>query len=104
MKFKEIGSRRVANISTIEETLSDFLDSYDLEKKYNQAVIMVKWEQIVGATVATRTQKITFNDSTMYVYLTSAPLKHQLSQSKSKLIGLINEALKKNILNEIVFM
>lgn len=102
--YKDPASVRLANISTSEQTLSDFLITYNLESKYNQALILTKWEQLVGATVATRTQKITFKDGTMYVYLSSSPLKHQLSQSKTLLISLINEALKKTIITEIIFM
>jgi hypothetical protein len=56
----------------------------------------------MGASVATRTEKIFFeNDSTLVVVLNSAPLRHQLNQSKSKLIKILNQEIGKEIISDI---
>lgn len=101
---KDIASIRLSDSISLDHSLNEMFSVYNLETKYHQALLLTKWEQIVGATVATRTEKITFRDHIMYVTLTSAPLKHQLSLSKKKLISLINDEINKIIIQDIVFL
>lgn len=101
---KDIASIRLSDSISLDDSLHEMFSIYNLEAKYHQALLLTKWEKIVGATVATRTQKITFRDNIMYVTLNSAPLKHQLSLSKTKLISLINDEINKIIIQDIVFM
>lgn len=103
-KKKDASSIRLSDSISINHSLNEMLSVFNIETKYHQALLLTKWESVVGATVATRTIKITFKDNIMYVTLTSAPLKHQLSLSKTKLIGLINDSIKKDIVKDIIFL
>lgn len=101
---KDVASIRMSDSLSLDESLNEMFSVYNLEAKYHQALLLSKWEKIVGATVATRTEKISFKNQIMYVTLTSAALKHQLNLSKSKLISLINDEINKIIILDIVFL
>lgn len=101
---KDIASIRMSESISLDKSLNEMFSIYNLETKYHQALLLTKWEKIVGATVATRTEKITFRENILYVTLSSAPLKHQLNLSKTKLISLINDEINKIIIQDIIFL
>ncbi|MCI9606922.1 MAG: DUF721 domain-containing protein [Muribaculaceae bacterium] len=59
------------------------------------------WSEIVGPGVNRYTFKRFVDGSTLHVFITSAPLKHELSFHKQRLIELINNAVGKNVITDI---
>lgn len=103
-KYKDPSTIRLSDSVPISEGIEKLLSTYHLENKYMQTLMTTKWEHFMGASVATRTEKIYFKDKTMYVVLTSAPLKHQLNLSKTKIIALVNDEMKQQIIDDVVFL
>ena len=99
-KFTE----RKSQFFSINDSIDDFLKSYKLENRYLQTLAMTKWEILMGPAVVTRTEKIFFKEDTMFIKIKSAPLKHQLSMSKTKIKDMLNEEIGKIIINEILFL
>lgn len=58
----------------------------------------------MGSPIAKRTSKIYFQENKLFVKLNSAPLKHELTMSKSKIIKMLNEDAGSNVIEEIIFL
>lgn len=58
----------------------------------------------MGKTIANRTNKIFFKEKTLFIEITSAALKHELSQSKSKMIELIAKEFGPGLVEDIVIL
>lgn len=95
---------RNAEPSTLQECISKLLDIYKLRGKMNQTHVMDSWSRLLGKVVASRTEKLFMRNKTLYVKLNSAPLKHELSMGKSKLIVLLNKEFKEAVVEDIVFL
>ena len=69
------------------------MDKIDVEKA---------WKDLMGNGVNSYTQEVILKGTTLYVKLTSAVLREELSYGKQKIISLINEELKKEVVKEVV--
>lgn len=103
MKRTSITSRK-AEVHSLKECIDELLDIYRIRGKFNQSQIIASWEKLMGAPVSKRTTDIFFRDKTLYVKLSSAALKHELSLSKSKIIQLLNEEAGDSVVEEVVFL
>jgi hypothetical protein len=103
-KKKITDSPRKNDALSLKECIEELLKQYRLKSKFNQVNLVASWENIMGKTIASRTNKIFFKDKTLYVEITSAPLKHQLSMAKSKIIQLVNSRFQEELIEEVVFL
>lgn len=95
---------RKSDTAPLSECIAEMLRVYKLQGKYNQVNLIASWEKIMGKTIASRTEKVYFKGATLMVKLNSAPLKHQLSMSKSKVVELINKEYGQSIIEDIAFL
>jgi hypothetical protein len=58
----------------------------------------------MGKGIALKTKEIYFQDKKLFVNLTSAPLKHELIMSKTRVIEMINEEIGRDFIQEVVFL
>ncbi len=56
----------------------------------------------MGNGVNSYTKNVTLRGTTLYVELTSAVLREELSHGKSKIVAMINEELRREIVKEVV--
>lgn len=61
------------------------------------------WSEIVGPGINRYTFKRHVHHGILHVYITSAPLKHELSYSKDTLIRRINQAVGSDVITDIQF-
>ena len=101
---KPFSSSRKAEVSSLKECIEELLSAYKLRGKLNQTHVLDSWAKIMGSTIAKRTEQIYFQDKKLFVKLNSAPLKHELSMSKNKIITLLNEDAGNRLIEEIVFL
>lgn len=80
------------------------LSLYELEEGYLKTTVVQQWHTLFGPVVSKRTREAYYKDRKLYVRLSSAPLKKELSMTKSRVIGLINSAIGKQALIDIVFL
>jgi len=101
---KPIHTSRKAEVSSLKECIEELLSSYKLKGKLNQTHVVTSWEKIMGSPIAKRTVNVFFQDKKLFVKLNSAPLKHELSMSKSKIIKMLNEDVGENLIEDVVFL
>lgn len=95
---------RKGEVSTLKECIDQLLDIYKLRGRYNETNIIASWEKIMGKTIASRTLSVQIRNKKMYVHLSSAPLKNELSMAKDRIILLINKDLDSPAVEEIYFL
>lgn len=60
------------------------------------------WAEVVGPTINSYTTRRWVDGDALHVFLTSAPLKQELSFHKERLAQLINERVGRNIISRII--
>lgn len=103
MKKPSFSSRK-AEVHSLKECIDELLDMYRIRGRFNQTQIISSWEKLMGASVSKRTTNIFFRDKTLFIKLSSASLKHELSMSKTKIIQLLNEEAGDKVVEEVVFL
>lgn len=101
--YKKYDSRK-AEVFTLKEAVQDLLNTYRIKDRFDEAQLIASWEKLMGTPIAKRTNKIFIKNKVMFVELKSAPLKHELNQSKSKVLGLFRQEFGPDIVNEVIFM
>jgi hypothetical protein len=91
-----------SNDKSIKEVLNDFLsDNSRVARGYYTSHIDEVWKSEMGALISGYTQKITFSNGVLKVYLTSSVLKKELSMGKDKIIKNLNKALGRDIVEKV---
>jgi len=93
---------RKSNEQSISEVIEQMLDKYKISGKMDEVHLVEIWEELMGKTIANHTEKITIKNGKLILKLDSAVLKEELSYSKQKLMDMLNEALGKVSILEVV--
>ncbi len=73
-----------------------------LDKGVSQVSIEDAWREQMGDVICSYTERMYFREGVLTVYLNSAPLRSELSMSKDRLIQLLNEACKEDIVKKVI--
>ncbi len=93
---------RRTNEEPIKNVLKDFFKSYHLEARLHEAAIKEMWEKVMGKTMARYTSDVRLRESTLTIYINSAPLKQELMFNKENIISRLNEEFGETVVKEIV--
>ncbi|GAB3724440.1 DciA family protein [Flavobacterium koreense] len=95
-------AKRTSNESSISEVLQQFIQANKLEAGMDKIDVEQAWKSLMGNGVNSYTQEVILKGSTLYVKLTSAVLREELSYGKQKIIVMLNEELRKEIVKDLV--
>ena len=95
---------RQSDIQPVRDSIQALLKAYRIQGKVNQVQVVASWEKIMGKAIALKTKELYFKDNKLFVLLSSAPLKHQLVMSKTRVIELINLEVGAGVVEEVVFL
>jgi hypothetical protein len=95
-------AKRISNDSPIGDILNRIIKENKLESGLNQVSVADAWKNLMGNGVNTYTKNVALRNSTLYVELTSAVLREELSYGKDKIIKMINEELGREVIKDVV--
>jgi len=95
-------AKRLPNDSPIGDVLKAIISNNKLQPGIDQVSVQDAWKSLMGNGVNTYTRAIALKGSTLYVELTSAVLREELSYGKDKIIKMINEELGREVVKEVV--
>jgi Dna[CI] antecedent, DciA len=95
-------AKRQSNEGSISDVLKQFIQVNRLEAGMDKIDVEQAWKNLMGNGVNSYTQEVILKGSTLYVKLTSAVLREELSYGKQKIITMLNEELRKEIVKELV--
>jgi hypothetical protein len=87
---------------SIGEALKKFLRGSRLRGDIQALQINDLWEQLMGKTIAKYTDSIKIYGDKLYISTKVAPLKQELVYQKENIILRVNEALKENVIKEVI--
>lgn len=90
------------NDQPIKEVIAELLHSYRLKEKINEVRLLQHWEELFGMTISKYTEKIFVSNKTLYLTISSAPLRQELMYSRKTMVERINEAIEKDFIREVV--
>lgn len=86
----------------MKNAIEQFLEQSRIKSSIQALQVEAVWEQIMGKTIAQYTDSIKIIDQTLFISTQVAPLRQELVFQKEKIKLRVNEALGKNIIQEVV--
>jgi hypothetical protein len=95
-------AKRFNEESPIGDVLKQFISQNKLEAGMDVVDVRDAWKNLMGNGVNNYTTEIQLKGSTLYVALSSAVLREELSYGKDKIIKMINDELRKDLVTNLV--
>lgn len=95
-------ARRVSNEGSIGDVLKEFIEKNKLQAGMDKINVEEAWKSLMGNGVNSYTKEVVLKGTTLYVSLTSAVLREELSYGKQKIIKMINEELRKEVIKDVI--
>ena len=95
-------AKRLSNDSPVGDILKEIIQSNKLQPGIDQVAVKDAWKNLMGNGVNSYTRNLALKGNTLYVELTSAVLREELSYGKEKIIAMINAELGREIVKEVV--
>lgn len=87
----------------LHEILQDLAIEQNLDYKLDEMKLIGLWPEVVGEAINHYTTHLTIYNRQLFVTLTSAPLRHELSFYREELIVRLNRKAGKKIIDNIIF-
>jgi hypothetical protein len=95
-------AKRLSNESSLGDILKEIISSNKLQPGIDQISVSEAWKSLMGNGVNSYTRNIALKGSTLYVELTSAVLREELSYGKDKIIKMLNDELRREIIKDVI--
>lgn len=102
LKNNILMAKRLNEENSLEHVLKEFIIENKLQKGMNEVLVKQAWQNLMGNGVNTYTDEIMLKNNTLYVKLSSAVLREELNFGKQKIISLLNEELKEEIVTQLI--
>ena len=93
---------RKSNEKPLKAAIEEFLDSYHLRDKVNEAKVIVAWEKVVGEMVAKNTGNIYIRNKVLFIKVESAALRSELMFARNKIVAALNREVGGEVIRELV--
>ena len=94
-------SKRSNEFRSLSEAMQEMLTENKLQKGIDQIAVKNAWLEVMGQGVMSYTISIELRNKELIVKLSSSTLREELSYGKNKIILMMNENLKKTVINKI---
>lgn len=94
-------AKRSNETFSIQDLMKDVITENNLSKGMLQIEVKEAWKALMGNGVVSYTKHIELRNDTLIVSLTSSVLRQELNYGKEKIITMLNEALKKEVIKKI---
>ncbi|KGO81967.1 MULTISPECIES: DUF721 domain-containing protein [Flavobacterium] len=95
-------AKRLNDYSSVSDVLKQFVESNNLQKGIDKIDVRDAWKNLMGNGVNNYTREIMLKGTTLYVELTSAVLREELSYGKEKIVKMINEEMGREVIKEVI--
>lgn len=95
-------AKRLNDNNPIGDVLKEFIQANKLQPGIDKIDVRDAWKNLMGNGVNNYTSEIMLKNSTLYVALTSAVLREELSYGKEKIVKMINEELGREVVKEVI--
>lgn len=80
------------------DVIDAFVKAQGIHTKLDEVEVVLAWKEVFGEVIDKKTRGIKLQkDGTLVVYLNSGPLKEEFSLNKEKIVQMINDHMKKQV-------
>ena len=83
------------------EVIKELLKNYDITSKFNEAHVITSWDKLMGPSVTKYTVKIEVEKRILFVKLSNAALKQELSYAREKIKKMLNDEVGEEVLLDV---
>lgn len=95
-------AKRLNNENTVGDVLKFIIKENKLQGGIDEISVKDAWKSLMGNGVNSYTKSVVLRNGTLYVELTSAVLREELSFGKQKIVIMLNEELRRDVIKEVV--
>ena len=95
-------AKRLNDQNTVGDVLKHIIEVNKLQTGLNQIDVREAWKNLMGNGVNHYTQNVILKGSVLYVELSSSVLREDVSHGKSKIIAMINEELRRDVVRDVM--
>nr|WP_315159613.1 DUF721 domain-containing protein [uncultured Flavobacterium sp.] len=95
-------AKRLNDQNTVGDVLKHIIEVNKLQTGLNQIDVREAWKNLMGNGVNHYTKNVILKGTVLYVELSSSVLREELSHGKSKIIAMINEELRRDVVRDVV--
>jgi hypothetical protein len=95
-------AKRLNDNTSISDVLKEFIQVNNLQKGMDKIDVREAWKNLMGNGVNNYTREILLKNDILYVELTSAVLREELSYGREKIIKMINEELGREVVKDVM--
>ena len=85
----------------VGEVIKELLKNYDITSKFNEAHVITSWDKLMGPSVTKYTVKIEVEKGILFVKLSNAALKQELSYARQKIKKMLNDEVGEEVLLDV---
>jgi len=93
---------RKSQTQKISDVISECLRELNIDRKLKEVNLVSQWEELMGKTVASRTDRIYVRNGVLYLHVTSAILKNELIMMRNQIISRLNETAGERLIESIM--
>ena len=95
-------AKRFNEEHSMQDILKEFIQINKLDSGMNKIDVEQAWKNLMGNGVNNYTEEVLLKRDILYVKLSSAVLRNELSYGKDKIINMINEEMGKEVVKSLV--
>jgi len=85
----------------VGEVIKELLKNYDITSKFNEVHVITLWDKLMGPSVTKYTVKIEVEKRILFVKLSNAALKQELSYARQKIKKMLNDEVGEEVLLDV---
>lgn len=90
------------NSQNIREVINQYLKEMNIDDKMKELRAVHLWEEVIGKSVAQKTNDIYIKNKVLYVYLNSSVVRNELMMMKSGIIDSLNQKVGEKVVEDMV--
>lgn len=95
-------AKRFNEENSLQDILKEFIQVNKLNSGMDKIDVEQAWKNLMGNGVNNYTEEVLLKRDTLYVRLSSAVLRNELSYGKDKIIKMINEEMGKEVVKSLI--
>lgn len=95
-------AKRFSEEQPIGTVLQQFIQENKLQGGMDKINVAEAWKNLMGPGVNNYTTEVLLKGTTLYVALSSAVLREELGYGKAKIIAMLNEELRKDVIKDLI--
>ena len=93
--------KRIWKTAPLEAALHNAIIQQGLDSGIREQRLFIQWEEIVGAAIARHSKPVRLRNDLLWVQVTEAAWRQELSLMRIELVAKINAALGEDLVKEI---